>query len=140
MPRKTPLPSEHLVRLKDLYDRQREKLVALRAADDSVAAADEAFAAAQRRLKDAQTHAKSAYQALVDLVGAAAAAQLTGRRLNGKCAASTRKAPTTAQGNRPRRRSLSPTRPGPTHEQPTRLRRGALRRGLARREQGPEYD
>ncbi len=98
MARKTALPSEHLARLKDLYDRQREKLVALAAADDSVAAAEEAVDVAQQRLKDAQTNAESAYQALVDLMGAAAAAQLTGRRSNGKRAASSRKAPDDSPG------------------------------------------
>lgn len=91
MARKTP-PSEHLARLKGLYDQQREKLVALAAAEDAVTAAEEAVAADQQRLKDAETNAESAYQALVDVMGVAGAAQVTGRR-SGKRVTSARKAP-----------------------------------------------
>lgn len=84
MARKTAVPSEQLDRLKDLYNQQRGALVALAAADDAVAAAEQTLAAGQQGVKDAHAGVETAYQALVELMGPAAAAGLTGRRANGK--------------------------------------------------------
>lgn len=99
--RKTSIPSEQIERLKDLYNRQRETLVALAAAHDAVSAAEATLAAAQQGLRDAQSDAERAYQALVDLMGADAAAKLTGRRSNGKRASSTRAAQDNGQHPEP---------------------------------------
>ena len=82
MGRKTAVPADHLDRLKDLYNQQRDALAALAAAEEAVTVAEDALTSAQLGLKEAQAGAEAAYQALVDLMGAAAAADLTGRRSN----------------------------------------------------------
>jgi len=99
--RKTSIPSEQIERLKDLYNRQRDTLVALAAAHDVVSAAEATLAAAQQGLRDAQSDAERAYQALVDLMGVDAAAKLTGRRSNGKRASPTRVAQDNGQQSEP---------------------------------------
>ena len=82
MGRKTAVPADQLDRLKDLYNQQRDALAALAAAEEAVTAAEDTLTSAQLGLKEAQAGAEAAYQALVDLMGAAAAAELTGRRSN----------------------------------------------------------
>jgi hypothetical protein len=89
--RKTAVPAEHLDRLKDLYNQQRDALAVLATAEEAVTAAENTLTSAQLGLKEAQAGAETAYQALVDLMGAAAAAELTGRRSN-------RNRPTTGRG------------------------------------------
>jgi hypothetical protein len=88
--RKTALPADQLGRLKDLYNQQRDALAALAAAEEAVTAADHTLTSAQLGLKEAQAGAETAYQALVDLMGADAAAELTGRRSNRKRATTAR--------------------------------------------------
>ena len=90
MGRKTALPADQLGRLKDLYNQQRDALAALAAAEEAVTAAEHTLTSAQLGLKEAQAGAETAYQALVDLMGADAAAELTGRRSNRKRAATAR--------------------------------------------------
>ena len=84
MGRKTALPADQLDRLKDIYNRQRDALGVLAAAEEAVTAAEYTLTSAQLGLKEAQAGAETAYQALVDLMGADAAAELTGRRYNRK--------------------------------------------------------
>ncbi len=80
MARKTTVPGDQLDRLKQVYTDQRDALVTLAAADEAVAAAKTNLAVANKAVKDAEAAADAAYQALVDLMGAKVAAQLTGRR------------------------------------------------------------
>lgn len=89
MARKTAVPAEQLARLKDLYNQQRDALMELAAAEEAVGVAEETLAVAQQGLKEARGGVDTAYQAVVDLIGTAAAAELTGRRANGKRAATT---------------------------------------------------
>lgn len=79
MARKTAIPSQQLERLKELYNQEREALVALARAQEGVSNAEGAVAAAQQALKEAQSGVDAAYQTLVALVGASVAAELTGR-------------------------------------------------------------
>jgi hypothetical protein len=88
--RKTALPADQLGRLKDLYNQQRDALAALAAAEEAVTAAEHTLTSAQLGLKEAQAGAETAYQALVDLMGPDAAAELTGRRFNRKRATTAR--------------------------------------------------
>lgn len=101
MARKTGVPADQLDRLKQLYNEQRDALVALATADDAVTEAQALAATAEHAVKDAQAEAESAYQALVDLMGAGAAAELTGRRTPTRRGASARKTQTdqTHQGD-----------------------------------------
>ncbi len=84
MPRKVAVPAEQLDRLKDLYNQERDALVALAHAEEKVTNAEHDVAVAQRALGDAQAGADAAYQALVGLVGTGLAAELTGRGKTGK--------------------------------------------------------
>lgn len=79
MARRTAIPSQQLERLKELYSQEREALVALAKAQDVVRNAEMDVVSAQRALKEAQSGVDAAYQALVALVGATVAAELTGR-------------------------------------------------------------
>ena len=83
MARKIAVPSEQLERLKELYSQEREALVTLASAQEVVSSAEEGLGAAQQVLKDAQSGVDAAYQALVALVGASVAAELTGRNRSG---------------------------------------------------------
>ena len=79
MTRKASVPPEQLQRLKGLYSEQRQALVHLATTQHAVGVAEQAAAAAQQAVKDAKSKADAAYQALVELMGASAAAELTGR-------------------------------------------------------------
>lgn len=79
MARKSAIPSQQLERLKELYNQEREALLALARAQEGVSSAEEDVAAAQETLKEAQSGVDAAYHALVALVGASVAAELTGR-------------------------------------------------------------
>jgi hypothetical protein len=83
MARKIAIPSEQLDRLKVLYDQEREALVALATAQAVANNAEDGLDAARRVLKEAQSGVEVAYQALVALVGAGVAAELTGRSAGG---------------------------------------------------------
>jgi hypothetical protein len=78
--RKTSISPARLDRLKELYNEQRRALVSYAAAEDATDAAERGVAAAKQRLKDAQAQVETAYEILVGLMGASAAAELTGRR------------------------------------------------------------
>lgn len=84
MARKIAVPAEQLDRLKDLYNQEREALVALARAEEVVGSAEQDVAVAQGALREARAGADGAYQALVALVGASLAAELTGRGKTGK--------------------------------------------------------
>ncbi len=84
MPRKIAVPAEQLDRLKDLYNQEREALVALAHAEETVGSAEQDVAVAQEALREAQAGADGAYQALAALVGTSLAAELTGRGKTGK--------------------------------------------------------
>jgi hypothetical protein len=84
MPRKIAVPAEQLDRLKDLYNQERDALVVLAHAEETVTSAEQHLAVAQEALREAQAGADAAYQALVGLVGPGLAAELTGRGKTGK--------------------------------------------------------
>ena len=83
MARKIAVPAQQLARLKELYNQEREALAALARAQEVASAAEEDLGVAQRALKVAQSGVEAAYQALVALVGASVAAELTGRNRSG---------------------------------------------------------
>lgn len=78
--RNSTIPTDQHARLKQLYADQRAALAALADADNAVTTAQTNLANAQQAVQDAQANATAAYHALVNLIGAAAAETLTGRR------------------------------------------------------------
>ena len=81
--RKTAVPADQLDRLRDLYNQERNALVALANAEQIVSDREDELDAARRALKEAQAGADVVYQDLVELVGAGVAAELTGRGKTG---------------------------------------------------------
>jgi hypothetical protein len=79
MTRRTPLPAQQRDRLKLLHNRQRVALSELAAAEAAQTKAEQAAAEAQQAVKHHKAQTETAYRALVALLGAATAAELTGR-------------------------------------------------------------
>ena len=86
MARKQALPEDQLDRLNDRYRRERDALVALAKTRIAVEAAACQVEAASGALEQARHGEHEAYQEVVALVGADAAAELTGRASNQKAA------------------------------------------------------
>lgn len=97
MTRTAALAAEQRDRLKLLHARQRTALAVLASAEAKQARAEQAAVAAQQAVKDRKAQTDAAYQALVELVGPASAAELTGHasgsRHTGRSSAATPQPP-----------------------------------------------
>lgn len=78
MARKQTLPTDQLDRLNERYRRERDALVALTNVGIAAEEAARQVDAANDRLEEAHRQEREAYQRVVALVGAAAAAELCG--------------------------------------------------------------
>ena len=84
MARKQALPADQLDRLNERYRRERDALVALTNARAAVEKAASRVDAANDALEESRRREQDAYQQVVALVGAAAAAELSGGLPSGK--------------------------------------------------------